>query len=102
MRASSERLAQYSHSLETKVGERTKNLEESINQVKSYEERLRKADEALKVLIAGVEEQKRTIEKRIFSSVRATFKPILDRLRSEDPPERLREVIDLLDGPWRE
>lgn len=98
LRASSERLAQYSHSLETKVGERTKNLEESINQVKSYEERLRKADEALKVLIAGVEEQKRTVEKRIFGNVRATFKPILDRLRSEDPPERLREVIDLLDG----
>ncbi len=98
LRASSEKLTEYSHYLEAKVGERTRILEETKKQIEMYEAQLKKAEEALKILIAGVEDQKKTAENKILDNVRSTLKPIMNRLKTEDLSKRVREVVDLLDG----
>lgn len=98
LRANSEKLAQYSHSLETKVGEGTKTLEDNRRKIQICEGQLKKAEEALKVLIAGVEEQKKSAEKKIIENIRAAMNPIMNRLKTENLPDRIKEVVDLLDG----
>ncbi len=80
------------------MGERTRILEETKKQIEMYEAQLKKAEEALKVLIAGVEDQKKIAENRILDNLRSTLKPIMNRLKTEDLSKRVREVVDLLDG----
>jgi PAS domain S-box-containing protein len=97
LRASHEALAAYSASLEAKVAERTRDLEKSRGELKRYSESLEKTNEALKVIIEGVEEQKKDVEKKISHNLNLTVRPILDQLKSQEVPETVSFLIKSLE-----
>lgn len=97
LRASHEALAAYSASLETKVAERTRDLEKSRSELKRYSESLEKTNEALKIIIEGVEEQKKDVEKKISHNLNLTVRPILDQLKSQEAPETVSFLIKSLE-----
>jgi PAS domain S-box-containing protein len=87
LKASHEALAAYSATLEAKVQERTSELEQSRADLKIYSESLEKANEALKLIIGGIEEQKKDVETRITQNLNLTVKPLLDQLKSQQLPD---------------
>lgn len=87
LRDSHEKLGAYSASLEAKVKERTRDLEISRKELKKYSESLEKTNEALKIIIEGIEEQKTEVEKKIAHNLNLTVKPIIDQLKSQDMAE---------------
>jgi len=87
LKSSHEALAAYSATLEAKVQERTSELEQSRADLKIYSESLEKANEALKVIIAGIGEQKKEVETKITQNLNLTVKPLLDQLKSQQLPD---------------
>jgi PAS domain S-box-containing protein len=94
---SHEQLEAYSVSLEDKVKERTYDLEKSQRELKKYSESLEKTNEALKIIIQGIEEQKKEIEEKIAHNLNLTVKPIFDQMRSQDLPETVGFLIRSLE-----
>jgi DNA-binding CsgD family transcriptional regulator len=97
LRATNEKLAQYSQSLEAKVRERTKHLEDSKREIQGTAAKLEQANDALKVLISGIEEQKKSVEKKISENIQMAARPILDQLKVENLPDRIRSLVDSLE-----
>ncbi len=97
LRRSHEQLAAYSTSLEEKVEERTRDLERSRRHLKKYSESLEKTNQALKIIIQGIEEQKTEIEKKIARNLNLTVKPIVDQLKSQDVPETVGFLLQSLE-----
>ncbi len=97
LRASHEALAEYSSSLAAKVEERTIDLENSRAELKRYSESLEKTNEALKIIIEGIEEQKRDVEKKISHNLNLTISPILDQLKSQNVPDTVHFLIKSLE-----
>lgn len=87
LKASHQALAAYSATLETRVKERTNELEQSRADLKIYSESLEKANEALKVIIGGIGEQKKEVETKIAQNLNLTVKPLLDQLKSQQLPD---------------
>ncbi len=87
LKESKEKLKAYSASLETKVKARTKDLEASRKELKRYSESLEKTNDALKIIIQGIEEQKKEVEKKIAHNLNLTVKPIIDQLKSQELPD---------------
>jgi PAS domain S-box-containing protein len=87
LQESHELLEAYSSFLEAKVRERTMDLEKSQRELKRYSESLEKTNEALKIIIQGIEEQKKEVEKKIGHNLNLTVKPIIEQLKSHDLPE---------------
>lgn len=81
------KLEAYSVSLEIKVKDRTQDLEESRKELKRYSESLEKTNDALKIIIQGIEEQKKEVEKKIAHNLNLTVKPIIDQLKSQELPD---------------
>lgn len=88
---------QLSQSLEAKVRERTKYVEESRKEIQAYAAKLEQANDALRVLISGIEEQKKSVEKRIAENIQLTAKPIMDQIKAEDLTDRVRSLMDSLE-----
>ncbi len=97
LKASHEALAAYSATLENKVKERTSELEQSRADLKIYSESLEKTNEALKIIIEGVEEQKKEIETKITQNLNLTVKPILDQLKSQQLPDTASFLLQSLE-----
>ncbi len=97
LRSSHEALELYSTSLEAKVEERTRDLENSRTELKRYSASLEKTNEALKVIIQGIEEQKKEVETRISHNLNLTVQPILEQLRSQDLPEEANFLLRSLE-----
>jgi DNA-binding CsgD family transcriptional regulator len=83
--------------LEVKVRERTKHIEESKKEIQQYSTKLAQTNDALRVLISGIERQKKSVEKRIAENIQRTVKPILDQLKVEDQPARIRSLVGSLE-----
>ena len=98
LQAGADKLTEYCRSLEAQLTECAKNLELSRKEVERYGEELKGANEALRVLIGGIDQQKKSVEKAIQDSFSLTVKPILDRLKTEALPNRVADLIDLLAG----
>jgi len=98
LQAGADKLTEYCRSLEAQLTECAKNLEFSRKEVERYGEEVKGANEALKVLIGGIDQQKKSVEKAIQDSFSLTVKPILDRLKAEALPNRVADLIDLLAG----
>ena len=64
--------------LEKTVKERTKELETLTAELKNYPEGLEKTNEALRVIIQGVEEQKKETEKKLSQNLNLTVQPIMN------------------------
>jgi PAS domain S-box-containing protein len=96
LRASNEALEVYSARLEAMVAERTRELEQSRSELKTYSESLEKTNEALKVIIEGVEEQKQEIERKITQNLNLTVKPILDQLQTTLLPDTASFLVKSL------
>ncbi|MBI4965127.1 MAG: PAS domain S-box protein [Desulfomonile tiedjei] len=94
---SHQELETYSSSLEAKVEERTKDLERSRIELKKYSESLEKTNEALRIIIEGIEEQKKEVEKRIVHNINLTVRPILDQLKSQDISETVGFLLQSLE-----
>jgi PAS domain S-box-containing protein len=97
LRASHVALEAYSTTLEAKVAERTRELENSRLELKKYSESLEKTNEALKIIIEGVEDQRKEVEKKITHNLNLTVKPILDQLKSHELPETLTFLLSSLE-----
>jgi PAS domain S-box-containing protein len=97
LRASHEALAEYSSSLAAKVEERTIDLENSRAELKRYSESIEKTNEALKIIIEGIEEQKRDVEKKISHNLNLTISPILDQLKAQNVPDTVHFLIKSLE-----
>ncbi len=54
-------------------------------------------NEALKIIIAGIEDQKKILEKRICDKVKAVTQPLLDHLRAEASTQKMTDMIGLLE-----
>jgi PAS domain S-box-containing protein len=94
---SHQELETYSSSLEAKVEERTKDLETSRRELKRYSESLEKTNEALKIIIEGIEEQKKEVEKKITHNLNLTVRPILDQMKSQDISETVGFLLQSLE-----
>jgi len=97
LRSKHEALEQYSTSLEAKVLERTRDLENSRSELKRYSESLEKTNEALKIIIQGIEEQKKEVEKKISHNLNLAVRPILDQLNSHELPETVNFLLKSLE-----
>lgn len=87
LRESHEKLEAYSSSLEEMVKGRTQDLENSRKELKKYSESLEKTNEALKLIIQGIEAQKKDVEEKIAHNLNLTVTPIIDQLKSQDLPD---------------
>jgi DNA-binding CsgD family transcriptional regulator len=72
-------------------------LEKSRGQLKGYSESLEKTNEALKIIIEGVEEQKKEVETKISHNLNLTVRPILEQLKLQDLPETVNFLIKSLE-----
>jgi PAS domain S-box-containing protein len=97
LRTTNARLADYLQSLEAKARERTQHLEDARRQVEQSAARMEQANDALKVLISGIEEQKRSVEKRIAENIQSVTRPLLDQIKAEDLPDRIRSLVNSLE-----
>jgi PAS domain S-box-containing protein len=97
LRASHEALEAYSTSLEAKVAERTRELENSRLELKKYSQSLEKTNEALKIIIEGVEDQKKEVERKISHNLSLSVKPIIDQLKSHELPDTLSFLLSSLE-----
>lgn len=97
LRASHEALAAYSAGLEAKVEERTRDLENSREELARYSESLEKTNEALKIIIEGIETQKKDFEEKIKQSMTLTVMPILEQLKLQDTSETVTFLIKSLE-----
>jgi PAS domain S-box-containing protein len=97
LRASHEALEAYSTSLEAKVLERTRELENSRLELKKYSQSLEKTNEALKIIIEGVEDQKKEVERKISHNLSLSVKPIIDQLKSHELPDTLKFLLSSLE-----
>ncbi len=96
LQAGADKLTEYCRSLEAQLSTCTKSLERSRKEVDNYAEELNAANEALRVLIGGIDQQKKSVEKAIQDSFSLSVKPILEELKTEDVPNRVADLIDLL------
>jgi PAS domain S-box-containing protein len=97
LRSRHEALELYSTSLEAKVQERTRDLENSRSELKRYSESLEKTNEALKIIIQGIEEQKNEVEKKISHNLNLTVRPILDQMKSQELSETANFLLKSLE-----
>ncbi|MCL4540244.1 MAG: PAS domain S-box protein, partial [Bacteroidetes bacterium] len=97
LRSKHEALELYSTSLEAKVQERTRDLENSRSELKRYSESLERTNEALKIIIQGIEEQKNEVEKKISHNLNLTVRPILDQMKSQELSETANFLLKSLE-----
>jgi len=97
LRGSHEKLAAYSSSLEAKVAERTRDLEKSRAELEIYSESLEKTNEALKIIIEGIEQQRKDAEKKITYNLNLTVRPILEQLKAQNTSETLQFLLKSLE-----
>ena len=97
LRKSHEELEAYSTSLKEMVRERTKDLEESRGELKRYSQSLEKANEALKIIIQGIEEQKKEVENRVTHNLNLTIKPVLEHLKAQEASDVVGFLLRSLD-----
>ena len=97
LRASHEALAVYSADLEAKVEDRTRDLENSREELARYSESLVKTNDALKIIIEGIETQKKDFEEKIKQSLNLTVTPILEQLKLQDTSETIAFLIKSLE-----
>jgi PAS domain S-box-containing protein len=97
LRRSHEELEAYSSKLEAMVRDRTRDLEDSELNLKKYSESLEKTNEALKIIIQGIEEQKKEVEKKVFHNLNLTVTPILDQLKSQDLSDTVTFLLQSLE-----
>jgi PAS domain S-box-containing protein len=97
LRKSKDELQAYSSSLEAMVRERTRDLEASQKELKKYSQSLEKTNEALKIIIQGIEEQKKEVEKKISHNLNLTVRPILDQLKSQEVTETVSFLLQSLE-----
>jgi PAS domain S-box-containing protein len=97
LKTSRNELAAYSATLETKVKERTNELERSRAELKKYSKSLEKTNEALRIMIGGVEEKKKQIEAKIMQNLNLSVKPILDQVKSQRLPDAVAFLLQSLE-----
>lgn len=96
LEANHEALATYSSTLEAKVRERTRDLEESQRELERYSRSLEKSNEALKIIIGGIEEQKKEVEEKIKQNLNLTVRPILEQLECQEVSDTVRFLLQSL------
>jgi PAS domain S-box-containing protein len=97
LRASHEALAHYSATLEAKVEERTRDLEQSRRELEKRSESLEKGNKALRIVIEAIDEQKKHVEHKISENVSLTVMPILEQLKVQDVSETVRFLLQSLE-----
>ncbi len=70
--------------LEETAAKDRQELEASKRELQNYVESLEKINEALKLVIEGIEEQKKEEEKKVSHNISLTIRPILDQLKSQE------------------
>jgi PAS domain S-box-containing protein len=84
------------NSLEELLRESIQRHQESKEEVRKYKGNLQKVEEALSMLITGVQEQKTRIQEKIVHDISSKLRPIVNRLELENLPDQVRELTLLL------
>ncbi|AFM27469.1 PAS domain S-box protein [Desulfomonile tiedjei] len=94
--SANDRLRERVNSLEELLRESTRKHQESKEEVKKCKSNLQKVEEALSMLIAGVQEQKAKIREKIVQDISSKLSPLINRLEIENLPDQVRELTLLL------
>ena len=86
-----EALLNFSHDLEIKVEERTKELEEKNRA-------LQEANTALKVVIRNREEDKRALEEKILMNIKELVIPLVSKLKTAKSLDEQKAYLELLES----
>ncbi len=70
--------------VEAGAAEQTRELAASKKELQNYVESLEKTNEALKLVIEGIEEQRKEDEKKVSHNISLTIRPILDQLKTQE------------------
>ncbi len=97
LRKSHEELEAYSTMLEEMVRERTKDLEESRSELRRYSVSLEQANEALRIVIEGIEQQKREVENKVKHNLNLTVNPVLEHLKAQEASAVVGFLLKSLD-----
>lgn len=95
--AETKRISDYAIFLEEKVRETTKRVEESKNEADQYSLKLEKTNDALKILISGIEEQRKAAERKVVDKFKLAVQPILNQLRAESLPLKVSGLLNSLE-----
>jgi PAS domain S-box-containing protein len=94
--SANDKLRERVNSLEELLRESIQKCQESKEEVRKYKDNLEKVEEALSMLIAGVQEQKTRIQEKIVHDISSKLRPIVNRLELENLPDQVRELTLLL------
>jgi len=95
------RLEDYAQSLELKVKERTQHLENAREKLEVYSMRLEDANEALKNLIAGRDQQNRTLIESVGDELKAVIIPLLHNVAAIHPDDQTIKLISAIEDRMR-
>jgi len=93
-----DKLREYTGLLEQQIMERTKNLRRSRDELEKKACELVKANDALKMMISGIAEEKRRVQSRIAENIRSTAKAIVHQMRNETLSARMKSLLDALES----
>ncbi len=96
LNSANDHLRERVNSLEELLRESIRKYEESKEESKKCKGNLQKVEEALSILIAGIQEQKTRIQEKIVQDISSKLRPLINRLEIENLPERVREITLLL------
>ncbi|MEW6531918.1 MAG: PAS domain S-box protein [Thermodesulfobacteriota bacterium] len=94
VRESYKKLEDYAQSLELKVQGRAQHLQSAHEELDAYSKKIEYANEALRNLISGIEQQNRALIERVGGELRATVIPLLHNLAAFRPDEETTKLVD--------
>jgi PAS domain S-box-containing protein len=92
------KLSQYSEALATELEERTGELAQARGELETYSEDIEKNSEALRMLIQGIEQRERDLQKKAAANVKLCIKPLIDQLKAQNLPESNRFLVESLEN----
>lgn len=90
-------LSQYTESLAAQLEQRTGELAQARSELETYSEDIGKNSEALRMLIQGIEQRERDLQKNAAANVKLCIKPLIDQLKAQNLPESNRYLVESLE-----
>lgn len=90
-------ISDFAIDLEAKVKDLTRRAEDAKDEADQYSSKLEKTNDALKVLISGIEEQRKAAERKVTDKFKLAVQPILNQLRGESLPHKVAGLLNSLE-----
>jgi PAS domain S-box-containing protein len=97
MSCAQEKFSRRFSGLEKQLHETSAELSHSQSELTDYARRLEQSNEALKLVIGEIENQKRERERAVYRNLNSTVLTVIDQLKSERLPDSSRLLLDALE-----